>query len=204
MRTHTAKLVIVGAVLPLLLGASLGSLTTSEGEGTWSYPMQPTAFLLLSLGLAISHLLVLLAYVEVARRSTGAASRFATLGGVGTALVAACEVWSGLVAETQLDAAAITALDTSYAVSSLTVLVGTLGAGMALRALRSRLAMPLLVNGLVLLVAVPIRFFGSDGLGIAALTIWSLLYVWVGVRLSVRGPTDQLETDRTQVAGHRA
>ncbi len=182
---RTGKLVIMGAVLPLLLGASLGSFTTTEGEGTWAYPMLPTAFLLLSLGLAAGHLLVLLGYLEIARRSRGAGSRFATVGGLGTALVAACEVWSGLVAKTQLDASVITALDVGYAVSSMAIVVGTLGAGIALRASRSRLASPLLVNGLFLLVAIPVRFLASDGLGIAALTIWSLLYVWVGVRLGV-------------------
>ena len=67
MRTATS--VIVGAVLPLLLGASLGSLTTDDGKGTWAHPVQPTAFLLMSLGLALAHLLVLVGYVEVRRRS---------------------------------------------------------------------------------------------------------------------------------------
>lgn len=77
------------------------------------------------------------------------------------------------------------------------ILVGTLGAGIALRASRSCLASPLLVNGIFLLVAIPVRFLASDGLGIAALTIWSLLYVWVGVRLGLRRPTAQPPADHS-------
>ena len=184
-------LVIIGAVLPLVLGASLGSITTAEGKGTWAYPMQPTAFLLLSLGLAVSHLLVLIGYLDVARRTTGAGSKFAAVGGLGTAIVAACEVWSGLVAKTDRDASVIGALNTSYAVSSIVILVGTLGAGIALYATKSRFALPLLVSGGFLLVAIPVRFLASDGFGIAALTIWSLLYIWLGVRLGVRRTVDR-------------
>lgn len=184
-------LVIIGAVLPLVLGATLGSITTVDGKGTWAYPMQPTAFLLLSLGLAVSHLLVLIGYFEVARRTTGAGSKFAAVGGLGTAIVAACEVWSALVAKTDLDASVIGALNTSFAVSSIVILVGTLGAGIALHATKSRFALPLLVSGGFFLVAVPVRFLASDGFGIAALTIWSLLYIWLGIRLGVRRKVDR-------------
>ncbi len=184
-------LVIIGAILPLVLGATLGSITTVEGKGTWAYPMQPTAFLLLSLGLAVSHLLVLIGYLDVARRTTGAGSKFAVVGGLGTAIVAACEVWSGLVAKTDRDASVIGALDMSYAVSSILILVGTLGAGIALYATKSRFALPLLVSGGFFLVAIPVRFLASDGFGIAALTIWSLLYIWLGVRLGVRRTVDR-------------
>jgi len=191
VNVRTGALVIIGAVLPLVLGASLGSLTTTEGEGTWAYPMRPTAFLLLSLGLAVSHLLVMLGYREVARRTSGTASRFAALGGLGSALLAACEVWSGFVAETDQDAGVLDALDTGYAVSSIVVIIGTLGAGFVLYSEKSRFAMPLLVNGGFLLVAVPVRILGSDGVGIAALTAWSLLYVWLGIRLGVRREADR-------------
>ncbi len=181
MRTGT--LVIVGAVLPLMLGASLGSLTTDKGSGTWAHPMPATAFILLSLGLALSHLLVLLGYVEVRRRAAAAALP-AAVAAVGTAVLVGCEVWSGLEARTDLDAAVLTVLDTCYAAASVLVLLGTLGAGLVLRRAGSALAAPLLLNGALLLLALPIRFLASDGWGIAALTIWSLSYVWFGLRLS--------------------
>ena len=183
---QTSKLVIVGAVLPLLLGASLGSLTTENGEGTWAYPMPAAAFLGLSLGLAVSHLLVALGYAAVARVHGGTASTPATVAAGGSVVLAACEVWSGLVARTDLDAAVLTALDGAYALSSLAVLAGTVGAGLVLRSARSPLAVPLLLNAAVLAVAMVLRFLVSDGWGIAALTVWSLTYVWLGLRLGER------------------
>jgi hypothetical protein len=154
--------VVVGAVLPLVLGVSLGSMSTDSGQGTWAHPMPPTAFLLLSLGLAVSHLLVLVGYVEVARRSAGSATVFAGVGGLGTALVAACEVWSGLLAETDLDAAVVTALEAGYGVCTVLIVVGTVGAGLVLRPTGSPFALPLLVNGLAMVVASVVRFTAPD------------------------------------------
>lgn len=185
---RTAWWVIVGAVLPLLLGASLGSLTTDEAPGTWAHPMPPTSFLLLSLGLALSHLLILLGYVEVRRRAAASALPVA-VAAVGTAVLVGCEVWSGLEAGTDLDAPVLTVLDTCYAVASVLVLLGTLGAGLMLRTAGSALAAPLLLNGALLLLAIPVRFLLSDGWGIAALTLWSLSYVWLGLRLRPSAPS---------------
>ncbi|QIG43387.1 hypothetical protein G5V58_11970 [Nocardioides anomalus] len=199
MRTATS--VTTGAVLPLLLGASLGSLTTDAGDGTWAYPMPSVAFLLLSLGLALSHLLVLLGYVEV-RRRVGAVARPAAVAALGTAGLVGCEIWSGLEARTDLDAGVLTALDTCYAVASVLVLVGTLGAGLLLRATGSALAAPLLLNGALLLLAVPVRLLASDGWGIAALTVWSLSYLWLGLRLR-RAGDDPEALGRRQLSGSR-
>jgi hypothetical protein len=176
-------LVMIGAVLPLVGGASLGSITTHDGSHTWSYPVQPTAFLLMSIGLAISHLLIVIGYVEVARRTTGPGSTLARVAAMGTTAVAACELWSGMVARTDLDAPVLTALNLGYAISGVLIAVGTVGSGLTLRSVRSRFALPLLVNGLFFVVALLLRFLAGDGVGIAALTVWSLLYCWLALSL---------------------
>lgn len=191
MRPRTGVVVIIGAVLAPVAGAVAGSITSDGGEGTWAHPIQPTAFLLMSVGLAVAHLLIAVGYLEVARRSTGKASAFANLGALGTVLVAGAEVWSGLVARTDIDAAVITWLDRGYLVTSILILVGTLGAGVTLRQAGSRLAMPLLVNGGFFALVILVRFLGpddpaTDGLAVAGLSIWSLLYIWLGIRLGVR------------------
>ena len=203
MRTATG--VIVGAVLPLLLGATLGNLTTDSGKHTWAYPMTPTAFLLLSVGLAVSHLLVMFGYLEVGRRSTGVARPLALVAAVGSAVLVVSELWSGLLARTALDAGVITALTASYAVASSVVLVGTLGAGVVLGRARSTLAAPLLLNGLLLLAAEPVRFLASDGWGVAALTVWSVSYTWLGLRLRPRTATVLSASDERdhRLADHR-
>ncbi|WP_146211109.1 hypothetical protein [Quadrisphaera granulorum] len=176
---------MAGGALPLLLGAALGSATTTASADTWAAPMPPGAFLALSLGLAVSHLLVLLAYTSARRSTSGVASAAALVGAVGTAALVACEVWSGTLARTPLHAPVLGALDAAYGVSSLAVLVGTLVLAVVLLRSRPRLplAWPVLVNGLALLVAIPLKFFTSDGVGVAALTVWSLTYVWWGLRM---------------------
>lgn len=179
-------LVVAGAVLPVVASAVLGSITTDYGDGTWAGTVQPTAFLLLSVGLAVGHLLVVVGYREVARLTTGAGSRLAALGGLGTAAVAAVEIWSGLEAETDLGAPVIDVLNGSYFVCSLLILVGTLGAGIVLTRAKSKFGMPLLVNGGFFLLVIPVRFLASDALAIAALVMWSLLYVWLGIVLGIR------------------
>lgn len=184
-------LVIIGALLAPVAGATLGSITTSDGEGTWAFPIKPEAFLLMSIGLAAGHLLIAVGYAEVGRRSTGAGSAFATLGALGTVLAAGVEIWSGLVARADIDDPVVTWLDLGYFVTAVLILVGTLGSGIALLKAGSRLAMPLLVNGGFFALVILVRFLGTDGptidaLSIAGLSVWSLLYVWLGIRLGVR------------------
>lgn len=184
-------LVIIGAVLAPVAGATLGNITTRDGEGTWAFPVQPAAFLLMSICLAAAHLLIAAGYVAVGRRSTAAVSAFANLGALGTVLAAGAEIWSGLVARADIHAAVITWLDRGYFVTAVLILVGTLGSGAASLKARSRLAVPLLVNGGFFALVIAVRFLGTDGpsidaLSIAGLSVWSLLYIWLGIRLGVR------------------
>jgi hypothetical protein len=177
--------VVVGGALPLLLGATLGSVTTTAGAGTWAAPMPAGAFLALSLGLAVSHLLVVPAYTSLAQEGSAPVRRAAVLGAAGSVLLAACEVWSGLLARTPLGSPVLVVLDGGYLVAALAVVVGTLVLAAALwrSAPRPRLSWPVLVNGVLLLVATLLKHLVSDGLGIAALTAWSLSYAWWGLRL---------------------
>lgn len=183
---RTWVLVIVGAVLPLALGGSLGMITTSEGKGTWAYSMDPTAFLFLSIGLAIGHFLILLGYLAIAERTGQRAGQFARVAAAGSALLGLCELWSGLEARTDLDSGRLAVLDTGYVVSSVLVILGTAGAAVALR--NGPFAVPLLVNAMCLAVAIPVKYFASEGAGIAVLTLWSLLYIPVALRLRTPQP----------------
>lgn len=179
-------LVVIGAVLPLVGGATLGSITTDSGEGTWAHPVEPTAFLALSVLLAVSHLLVMLGYLAVASDSRGAGAALARLGAAGLGVLAACEVWSGLLASTALDATVVDILNLGYALASVAIIVGTVGAGFALRGTGSPYAVPLLVIGVFLAIVIPVQFLVSDVAGIVGLTIWSLLYIWLALRLRTR------------------
>ena len=50
-----------------------------------------------------------------------------------------------------------------------------------------------------LAVAALVKFFGSDGWGIAALTIWSLLYLWLALR--IRSASGASSTSRQEWVG---
>ena len=185
---RTWVLVIIGAVMPLVLGGTLGMIESSDSKGTWSEPMDPAAFGLLSVGLAISHLLIMFGYLAIAKRADGRASTFARVGALGSLLVAGCELWSGGSAKTDLDSDMLTTLEASFFIASVVIIVGTIGAGWALRG--SPLSVPLLVNGAVLVVASSLQTFVSDGWGVAALTIWSLLYIPIALKLRATDHAD--------------
>lgn len=194
-RFKPGLLTIIGALLPLALGASLGMMTTDTDQGTWAYPMRSGAFIALSVGLAVAHALVIAGYLEVGRRSTGPGRTLCQVGAVGTALVAGVELWSGALASVARDSGAVTALSAGFFTTSLIIAIGTVGAGIALRSSLPRLARPLLVNGLFLaLVVIPVRFLGNDELAIAALTIWHASYVWLGVALLRTTPAMEART----------
>lgn len=184
-------LTIIGALLPLALGATLGMATTDTGEGTLAYPMSPQAFLALSVGLAVSHLLVLTGYLAVARPASGWTRTLALVAALGTGAVAAVEIGAGLLATADRDGTAVAMLDVAYLSCAALISAGTVGAGVALWSRNRRLASPLLLNGLLLgLVVMPVRFAGSDGLAIATLTLWGATYAWLGWILA-RAPYPQ-------------
>lgn len=177
-------LTIIGAVLPLALGATLGMIPGETGTATVAGPVDPTAFWWLSVGLAVSHLLVMCGYLGVMRLTAGAARVFAVAAAAGTAVIALVEIWAGLIAGTDADSSAAAALTVGYLACSTVIAVGTVGAGLTSWSQARRLAWPLLVNGLFLgLVAIPVRFLADDTLGILLLTLWGLTYIWLGVVL---------------------
>ncbi|MFP4553118.1 MAG: hypothetical protein ACLFRT_04600 [Actinomycetota bacterium] len=198
-RLKPGLLTIIGALLPLALGATLGMMTTDTDQGTLAYPMPSGAFVALSVGLAVAHALVIAGYLDVGRRSTGLGRTFCQVGAVGTALVAGVELWSGALASVARDSGAVTALSAGFFTTGLIIAIGTVGAGIALRPSLPRLARPLLVNGLFLaLVVIPVRFLGNDELAIAALTIWQASYVWLGVALLRTTPPNAPVTDSAE------
>jgi len=177
-------LTIIGAVLPIVLGATLGSVTDGAVEGSLANPMPPSAFLWLSIGLVITHLLILAGHLAVARLTTGQAHTFTLVAAVGTAAAGGAELWAGLIADADRNGGAVAAILIGYFVCSVAIAVGTVGAGVLLWASARRLALPLLVNGLFFgLVAVPVRFLVFDVAGVAMLTVWGLTHVWLGVVL---------------------
>ena len=191
---------VLGGLIPVVAGLGTSFLPTShaasEAAGTWAYPMTVQVFAALAAALTIAHLLVAAGYDAIGDRSNGGSARsFVQLAALGSLLAGACEVASGILAKAQDDGQLIARLNAGYAVSTALILLGTLGAGLALRRAWRRVGVALLINGTFILVAVVPAFAWSmlhedDGPRIATLTVWSLLYVWVGLA-SRRGPSAQ-------------
>ena len=186
-------LTIVGGALPLALGATLGSLDGNRHSHSWAYPVPVWAFVTMSAGLALSHWLVASGYLSMMRGGSGpAVVRFAAVALVGTLAVGACELWSAALAKSDENGSAVDALNTGYGVSSVLIAAGSIGAGWLLVRTWRRVALPLLVGSVLLLVAVVLLAVGSDTGQLVALTIWSLTYVWLGIGLR-RAPAPDSE-----------
>jgi len=184
---------LLGGLLPIAAGFATTAFPHSHVKGTWSYPLTVQVFVGLAAVLALAHLLVAVGYDSIGDRSAGGAARsFAQLAALGTLLAAACEVASGVLAKAPRRSEPVDQLNTAYAVATALVLIGTLGAGVALRRAWKRVSIPLVVNGLFIAAALAPAFAvsvmkGDDGPRIAALTGWSMLYVWLGIAMAKGG-----------------
>ncbi|MGB4778021.1 hypothetical protein [Microbacterium sp.] len=189
--TRTAStLTIVGALLPVTFAVAV-LLPPAGHPDTWAYPTAPWLFAVLSVLLAVAHLLVLAGFVAVARTTTGAARVFAWVGALGTLLVAAAEVWSAFIATEPAAGSAAETLSYLYTASSLLIIVGSIGAGVALLRTWRDAGFALLVSGAyLLLIATPVLIIADAVTRTIVLTIWGLIYVWLGLALrrSTRHP----------------
>lgn len=180
---------IVGGLLPVAAGFAAGTFPPGKNDHAWAYPIAPNVFLGMSVALALAHVLIAVGYDDIADRTSGGAARSALqVGGIGLLIAGGTEIWSGTLARVDRGSQAIVNLNTGYAVAGVLVLAGTLGAGIALARSWTRVAVPLLVNGVILLAGVAPAFAWSvlgkgDAPRIAALTVWNLSYVWLGLAL---------------------
>jgi hypothetical protein len=183
---------VIGALVPSAAVLAATRFPASDAKDTWAYPLTPNVFLGLSVTLAIAHFCVALGFDEIADRSGGASARsFAQLGALGILLGGACQIASGVLGRQDRDSDTIGQLNAGYGLATVLIIIGTLGAGIALRRIWVRVGLPLMVSGYFVLFAVSPAFVysivkGVDGPRIAALTAWSLLYVWLGLAMRKR------------------
>lgn len=182
----TRMWVALGAVLPAVLGPTLGSMTSGAIEGSLSDPVAPRPYAILLVGIGISHLLVGLGLWEVWRRSTGRAAIFAAVATVATFVDVGCELWAASLAKSDLHAGVVDALNVAYVVVGIGIVVGSAGAALHLRDTMPRLTGPLALSAALLAVAVVVKYAVSVTAGIGILTVWSLSYLWLAFALRER------------------
>lgn len=190
-----------------LVGVAIAILTLSYpaavAHDRWSYPFGATAQWIVSIVLAITHLLSLAGFVGIIRVDARGRSRTATLAlwvaVVGFAGLTICEVLSGAVGTQRNDSAFANAVGGGFALTSLLTAVGSIVAGVAIvrrHGLRNVGWSMVLWSGIVIVLLVtPANISGNDTLEMAALALWSLTFIPLGQTLM------RAERQRTATGG---
>jgi hypothetical protein len=188
-----------------IAGVAIGIVTLSYpaavSSDQWSYPFDASAQWIVSVVLAITHLLTLAGFVGVIAAGVAGRSRPAARGLrtaiVGYAALAVCEVLSGAVGTRSNDSSFANVVSGSFAIASLLTAVGSIVAGLVItrrHGLRSVGWSMVLWSGVLTVVLVtPANIIGNTPFRMVALMLWSLTFVLLG-RALARGTAD-LPTD---------
>jgi hypothetical protein len=185
-----------------IIGVAIGIVTLSYpaavASDRWSYPFGATAQWIVSVLLAITHLLTLAGFLGVVAARPFDRSRAAVVGLwvaiAGYAILAVCELLSGAVGTQRSDSSAANAVSGAFGVATLLAAVGSIVAGIVIvrrRGLRSIGWSMVMWSGIALVVLVtPANIAGNEPVTITALIVWSLTFVPLGQAL-LRAGTQQ-------------
>lgn len=176
-------------VLMALLALPIGMYIGDAPENQWSYPQSAGVFLVVAVLLAVAHLLSAAGFVGALRLKAYGGSGagrvglwVAVAGLVGLGLA---EIASGFIAEEASDSEIATAVSTAFGITSLVFAVGAIVGGLAIvRAdvWQGPWTWVVLATGVVTIVLVtPANISGSLPFRQAALLIWSLLFIPLGL-----------------------
>jgi hypothetical protein len=175
-----------------IAGVAIGIVTLSYpaavSSDRWSYPFDSTAQWIISLLLAVTHLLTLAGFLGVIAAHPYGRSRAAVAGlwaaVLGYAGLAICEVLSGGVGTQRNDSSAATAVSGAFAAASLLTAAGSIVAGIVIvrrLGLRSMGWSMVLWSGVVTVVLVtPANIAGNEAITTITLILWSLTFVPLG------------------------
>ena len=176
-------------VLMVLLAIPIGMHIGDAPENQWSYPQAAGVFLVEAVLLAIAHLLSAAGFVGALRLKAHGGSGAGRVGlwvaVAGLVGLATAEIASGLIAEEASDSEIATAVSTAFGITSLVFAVGAIMGGLAI--VRADVwpgpwKWVVLATGVVTIVLVtPANISGSLPFRQAALLIWSLLFIPLGL-----------------------
>jgi len=176
-------------VLMVLLAIPIGMHIGDAPENQWSYPQSAGVFLVEAVLLAVAHLLSAAGFVGALRLKAYGGSGAGRVGlwvaVFGLVGLAAAEIASGVIAKEASDSEIATAVSTAFGITSLVFAVGAIVGGLAVvRAgvWPGRWKWVVLATGVVTIVLVtPANISGSLPFRQAALLIWSLLFIPLGL-----------------------
>ena len=176
-------------VLMVLLAIPIGMHIGDAPENQWSYPQSAGVFLVEAVLLAVAHLLSAAGFVGALRLKAYGGSGAGRVGlwvaVFGLVGLAAAEIASGVIAKEASDSEIASAVSTAFGITSLVFAVGAIVGGLAVvRAgvWPGRWKWVVLATGVVTIVLVtPANISGSLPFRQAALLIWSLLFIPLGL-----------------------
>ncbi len=183
---------VASGVLGLVAGAVTLLYDPAVSSDQWSYPFSTSAQWVISVGLAITHVLSALGFAGVLLARPHGDSRAATItlrvAVVGFLLLAVAEVLSGAIGGEGISSSAAGWVGALFGISSLLTAVGGLVAGTVIvRAARwhGLGAWMVLASGIVMIVLVtPANVAGDLVPRTVALILWSLTFIPLGRALA--------------------
>ena len=194
--THPVRPLGLACAVSGAAGIAIGLVTllypAAVANDRWSYPFGATAQWIVSLLLAVTHLLTLAGFCGVLAVRPHGRSRVAVVGlwaaVIGCAGLAVCEVLSGAVGTRSSDSSMANAVGSAFGAASLLIAVGSIVAGVVIvrrLGLHSVEWSMVLWSGVALVVLViPANISGKLGFEMAALMVWSLTFIPLGQALS--------------------
>lgn len=181
----SSSLVASGVLGSAVAVGTLAFLGSSVPEGVWNYPVPGAVHVVFAVLLVVVHLLGAHGFLGLSRVDGATRGvRFATLVGAGSqVLLSACEAASATLVGMAMTSRAATAVGSAFGVASLLYAVATLIGGVALarRRLLPGANWSVAASGAILLFLVtPANIAGITVLRIVALTLWSVVFVWMG------------------------
>lgn len=183
--TPSKSLMISGVLaVPIALG-TLAFLGSSVPEGVWNHPVPGTIHVAFAGMLVVIHLLSAYGLWGLSRvnGATRVVRRAVLVAALSQVLLSACEAASGTLVGVQTTSEAATNVGTAFGVASVVYGVATLVGGIALarRQLLPGANWSVAASGAILLFLVtPANIAGGVVLRMVALTLWSLVFVWMG------------------------
>jgi hypothetical protein len=199
---------LVSGVLGVLIGAITLGYPEAVPEEQWSYPFTTTAQWVISVPLALAHLLTAAGFVGVLRARAHAVSRVAAVSLVIAATafagLGACELASGAIGSESTSSSAATAVSTAFGIASMLTALGSIVAGIVIVRAAAWSGWDrwwLLISGVLMLFVVTPAILSEDlWLRTLALMLWSAVFIPLGKAIS-RGSAVPARTESGDLIG---
>ncbi len=188
-RRNAGRMLILAGVISAPIGLLTWFYPPATDITMWGYPFSGVSVVVVSILLAITHLLKAYGFVGLScLNGVGGVTKWSMLvASLGFIIVAICELLTAYLAGIPIDSPAAVNLNNGYGAGSMTLAIASVVGGIAI--IRRRL-LPgfgrwsvMLSGAFMIFVVTPALFTGRGPIAYLALTVWSLFYIWIGLTM---------------------